>query len=84
MIKKIHKIQKMVKKSENLKKSEKNHKKSLHFYFFIFYLFFGKKKKCNSLSFPISGGRDSTRALQSILFQKYENLKISQKFTQQE
>ena len=31
------------------------------------------------LSFPILGGRDLTRALQSSLFQKYKNLKKSQR-----
>ena len=40
-----------------------------------------KKKKNFPLSFPILGGRDSTRALQSSPFQKYKNLKKSQKFT---
>ena len=55
----------MVQKAENLKKSQK----------------ISKKKKCYPLSFPILGGRDSTRALQSSPFQKYENLKKSQKFT---
>ena len=63
----------MVKKPENLKKSEnipkidfkkiKEEKKM--------------KKKCFSLSFPILGGLDSTRALQSSPFQKYKNLKKS-------
>ena len=33
------------------------------------------QKKCYSLSFPILGGRDSTRALQSSPFLKYKNLK---------
>ena len=35
------------------------------------------KEKCYPLSFPILGGRDSTRALQSIPFQKYKNLEKS-------
>jgi hypothetical protein len=41
------------------------------FYLFIYLFFFAKKKKekCYPLSFPILGGRDSTRALQSSLFQ---------------
>ena len=38
-----------------------------------------ERKKCYALSFPILGGRDSTRALQPSPFQKYENLKKSQK-----
>ena len=38
------------------------------FYFFIFF-FSPKEKKCYPLSFPILGGRDSTRALQSSPFQ---------------
>ena len=50
----------------------------------FFLIFFKKKflpkkrrrKKCCPLSFPILGGRDLTRALQSSPFQKYENLKI--------
>ena len=54
------------------------------------FLPFGQKKeayydiynqKCYPLSFPILGGRDSTRALQSSPFQKYENLKKTKKFT---
>ena len=40
-----------------------------------------KKKKCYPNSFPILGERDSIRALQSSPFQKYENLKKSQKIT---
>ena len=45
---------------------------------------FAKKKKikCYPLSFPILGGRDSTRALQTSL-QKYKKLKIS-KITKKE
>ena len=54
----------MVKKSEDLKKSKKSEKIT----FFIF-TFFCWRKKCHPLSFPIFGGRDSTRALQSNLFQ---------------
>ena len=38
-------------------------------------------KKGYILSFPILGGRNSTRALQSSLFQKYKNLEKSQKIT---
>ena len=34
--------------------------------------------QCFPLSFPILGGRDSTRALQSSPFQKYENFKSAQ------
>ena len=37
--------------------------------------FFFLQKKCFPLSFPILGGRDSTRALQSSPFQKYKNPK---------
>ena len=70
-------------KSENPEKSQKISK--IHF----FCNFFSEKKKKNRakknrffpLSFPILGGRDSTRALQSSPFQKYENLKKSQKIT---
>ena len=36
-----------------------------------------KRKKCYPLSFPILGGHNSTRALQSRPFQKYRNLKKS-------
>ena len=63
-------------------KISKNLKNSL-FLFFIFWRkkMFAEKKKCYSLIFPISGGRDSTRPLQSSPFQKYENIKKSQKFT---
>ena len=52
----------MVNKSENLEKSQKISK--IHF----FSSFFKNKfclKKCYSLSFPILGGNNSTRALQS-------------------
>ena len=38
-------------------------------------------KKCYLLNFPILGGRNSTRALQSSLFQKYKNLKKSREIT---
>ena len=46
--------------------------------------FFCQKKqqeKCYPLSFPILGGCDSTKALQSSLFQNYKNLEKSQKIT---
>ena len=42
-----------------VKKSKKSQK---------FEFFFWPKKKCYPLSFPILGGRDSTRALQSSPF----------------
>ena len=73
----------MVKKSKN----SDNHKKSQNFIFFSKKLnlkkkkIFKKKNKCYPLSFTILGGRDSTRALQSSLFQKYENFKKSPKIT---
>ena len=71
----------MVQKSKNLKKSQKISK--IHFFSQkkFFWKKFPQKKKGYPLSFPILGGRDSTRALQSSPFQKYENLKKSQKFT---
>ena len=58
----------MGKKSENLK----------NYFLFLIYLF---AKKCYPLSFPILGGHNSTRALQSSPFQKYKNLKKSQEIT---
>ena len=60
----------MVKKYENLKKSQKISKNNF-FFEIIFFLKnnFLPKKKCYPLSFPILGGRDSTRALQSSPFQ---------------
>ena len=71
----------MVKKSKNPKKSQKISK--ITFFIFIFFifekLFVAEEKKCFSLSFPILGGRDSTRALQSSPFQKYKNIKKYQK-----
>ena len=51
----------MVKKSgilKNLEKSRKISKKK----FFLIFLFSPEKKKLYRLSFPILGGRDSTRA----------------------
>ena len=62
----------MVQKSENLKKSKKISK--IHFFskkkkFLKKKILSKKKKKCYPLSFPILGGRDSTRALQSSPFQ---------------
>ena len=63
----------MVKKSENLEKSQKIAKNHLIFFLFIylfyFFIFFAEEKKCYPLSFPILGGRDSTRALQCSPFQ---------------
>ena len=55
-------------------KISKNPKNSLFSFFFVFFeeKFFcqkRKEKKCYPLSFPILGGRNSTRALQSTLFQ---------------
>ena len=38
-------------------------------------------KNCYPLSFPIVGGHNSTRALQSSLFLKYKNLKKLKKNT---
>ena len=64
-ISKSQKIQKNLKKS--LKKINKNNN-------------FNEEKKCYPLSFPILGGCDSTRALQSSPVQKYENLKKSQNY----
>ena len=64
----------MVKKSENHKKNLKNLKNSLFFKMFFLEVYFFAEKSY-PLSYPILGGRDSTRALQSSLFQKYENLK---------
>ena len=66
---KISKNQKICKKKKYIKKKNKKKKKQ------------EKKKKCYPLSFPVLGGHDSTRALQSSLFQKYEKLEKSQKFT---
>ena len=48
-----------------IQKSEKISKN--HFFPFFYFIFF--KKKCYSLSFPILGGRDLTRTLQSTPFQ---------------
>ena len=66
------------------KKIQKSRKISkIHFFFKYFFLVKKKKnlkKKGYPLSFPILGGRDSTRAFQSSPFQKYKNLKKSQKF----
>ena len=67
-------MSKNLEKSENLKKYQKiqiNHfffKKSQNFENICF-AEKKKKKKCYPLSFPILGGRDSTRALQSTPFQ---------------
>ena len=66
----------MGKKSKNPEKSQKFTFFSLNF--FLVGIVFSPKKKYPP-SFPILGGRDSTRALQSRLFQKYENLEKCQK-----
>ena len=63
----------MVKNSENPEKSKKNSLKKMGGDIFIL----PKEKNCYPLSFPIFGGRDSTRTLQSSLFQKNKNLKKS-------
>ena len=47
----------------------------------VFWGFFAKKKKCYPLSFPTLGRRDSTRALKSSPFPKFEILEKSQKIT---
>ena len=73
-------MSKLVKKSKNPKKSRKISK--IHFFSnWLFLEFFLGQKKNHSFSFPILGGRDLTRALQSSPFQKYENLEKSQKIT---
>ena len=75
-----------------MQKSRKIKKKKYIFFFnkFCLELFLRKKieerkkfcrKKCYPFSFPILGGRDSTRALQSSPFQKYENPKKISKIT---
>ena len=69
---KISDGQKIQKKS----KISKYLKKSFFFNFFVLLC-----RKCSPLSFPILGGRDSTRAPQSSPFQKYVNLKKSQTIT---
>ena len=63
-------MSKSVKKFENTKKYQKVSKVP----FLIFLLNFLAEKKCDPLSFPILGGRNSTRASQSGPFQKYHNL----------
>ena len=69
-IKKNQKIQKS-QKIQKIQKYPKKIKKEIQ----------KKREKKYPLSFPILGGRDSTRALQSSPFQKCENLKKSPKFT---
>ena len=69
----------MVKNPEMQTKSQKISKN--HFLDFFFEFFFLAEKKCYPLSFPILGGHNSTRALQSSPFLKYGNLKKSQKIT---
>ena len=66
----------MVEKSKIPEKSQKYSFSIIFFYFFfnLFYFFFAKKK-CYPLSFPVLGGPDSTKALQSSPFQKYKNIK---------
>ena len=73
----------MVKKSENPKRSPKILKITFFTFSFCLKKQLPKKrrKKCYPLSFPILGGCNSTRDLQSSLFQKYKNLKKSQKIT---
>ena len=55
----------------------KNPKKFTCFHFFFHFFC---RKKCYPLSFPILGGHDSTRALQSSPFRKYEKLKERKKW----
>ena len=76
--KKIQKSQKKNLKSIKKKPENKNNKKIVpksknlkNIWKIIFYFFLPPKK----MLFPILGGRNSTRALQSSLFQKYKNLK---------
>ena len=67
----IQKLSKMLKKIDNLEKSLKKSFFSSNYYFF-FYLPEEKKlpeEKCFPLSFPVLGGRNLTRALQSSPFQ---------------
>ena len=61
----------------------KNLEKSIKLTVFIFFIlfFFHGTKKGYTLSFPIFGGRDSTRALHSSPFQGYKNLKKSPTIT---
>ena len=68
MIKKLSKMVKNPKIPKNLINSQKFTSFQTNFFFYPF-------------SFPILGGRDSTRPLQSSPFQKYKNLKKSQKIT---
>ena len=71
----------MVKKS---KKKPKIFEKSEKFTFFLFFReeWWGfAKEKCYPLSFPILGGGDWTRALQSSPFHKYKKLNKSEKIT---
>ena len=65
-----YKIQKLSKRVKKIRKSEKIPKNlKNHFFYFFFIIIFFAEKKCYSLSFPILGGRGSTRALQSSPFQ---------------
>ena len=64
------------KKSDNLEKSQKFIFSSSKMFLF---LFFFAAKKCYPLSFPILGGCNLTRALQSSPFLKYENFENYQK-----
>ena len=72
-----HKSQKWSKMVKNIqKKPEKSLKISKnHFFPFFLMIFFFFLTKINIFfSFPIFGGCDWTRALQSSWFQKYENI----------
>ena len=70
----------MVKKSENLEKAKKS-PNSVFSIFFSEFFGFAEKNICYPLNFPILGGSNLNRPLQSSPFQKYENLNKSQKIT---
>ena len=80
-VQKVHKKNpknlKIVKNGQKFRKSRKISKNLKNSLFFLFF----SQKKCYPISFPLLGGRDLTRALQSSPFQKYKNLKKFQKFT---
>ena len=66
----------MVNNSKNPKKSQK----VTFFKLFLFIFFFAEKKlNKNTLSYPVLGGCNSTRVLQSSPFQEHINLKKTQK-----